>query len=258
MSGMEQHVPSRSGRKGGALSYVALVLLSPGILVIVLLWTLAVLLNARKAHYSMERPDSGPFRAKRTFDVLMAAVGLLLLAPVLLVAGLLVAIGSPGGAFFRQERVGRNGRVFKLLKFRSMRPGSEAKGQITTSDRDPRITPVGHFLRRTKLDELPQLWNVLVGDMSIVGPRPEVPRYVALYTPAQRQVLSVKPGITSLASIAFINENEVLGHSSDPERTYVEEIIPAKLELDLKYALGWTIQWDLRIVLATVLRMVGL
>ncbi|HEY0978941.1 MAG TPA: sugar transferase [Flavobacteriales bacterium] len=189
--------------------------------------------------------------AKRLFDIGAALSALLVLSPLLLVFGVLVASTSPGGAFFRQQRVGRHGRIFGLMKFRSMRPGSEAKGQLTIGGRDPRITPVGHFLRRTKMDELPQLWNVLVGDMSIVGPRPEVPRYVELYTAEQRAVLDVRPGITSLASIAYINENELLGRSSDPERTYIEEVMPAKLALDLRYVRQRSLGLDLRIILST-------
>jgi lipopolysaccharide/colanic/teichoic acid biosynthesis glycosyltransferase len=166
---------------------------------------------------------------------------------------LAVALTSPGGAFFRQVRVGRNGREFRLLKFRTMRPGSEAKGQITVGGRDPRITGIGYFLRKTKLDELPQLINVLVGDMSIVGPRPEVPKYVALYTPEQHAVLNVRPGITSAASITYIDENELLGRSADPERTYVEQVMPAKLALDLDYVKRHGLLLDLRIIGRTLL-----
>jgi lipopolysaccharide/colanic/teichoic acid biosynthesis glycosyltransferase len=138
-----------------------------------------------------------------------------------------------------------------LLKFRSMRPGSEAQGQLTIGGRDPRITGVGSFLRKTKLDELPQLWNVLVGDMSIVGPRPEVPRYVALYTAEQRTVLSVRPGITGMASMDYVDENEMLAKASDPERAYIEEVMPAKLALDLRYVHERTMALDLKIILAT-------
>lgn len=192
---------------------------------------------------------------KRLFDILVSATALVLLLPLFLLLALAVALTTRGGAIFKQVRVGRGGAEFGLLKFRSMRPGSEAKGQITVGGRDPRITGIGYVLRRTKLDELPQLWNVLVGDMSIVGPRPEVPRYVALYTPEQRRVLSVRPGISSLASIAYINENEVLGRSSDPERTYVEEVMPAKLALDLQYVNEHSLGLDLRIILRTLGRM---
>lgn len=194
---------------------------------------------------------------KRIFDILVSATALLLLLPLLLVLAVAVALGSQGGAFFRQTRVGKDGRTFQLLKFRSMRPGSEAQGQITVGGRDPRITGIGQFLRKTKLDELPQLWNVLIGDMSIVGPRPEVPKYVALYTPEQRRVLSVRPGITGMASIAYINENEVLGRSADPERTYIEEVMPAKLELDLQYVNKPGVLTDLRIIGRTIGKLIG-
>jgi lipopolysaccharide/colanic/teichoic acid biosynthesis glycosyltransferase len=194
---------------------------------------------------------------KRAFDILASATALLLLLPLLLVLAIAVALGSPGGAFFRQVRVGKGGNEFRLFKFRSMRPGSEAKGQITVGGRDPRITGVGHFLRKTKLDELPQLINILRGDMSIVGPRPEVPKYVAMYTAEQRQVLSVRPGLSSLASIEYINENDVLGSSSDPERTYVEEVMPAKLALDLQYVREQSLGLDLRIIFRTVARIFG-
>lgn len=189
---------------------------------------------------------------KRAFDIVFASVALVLLLPLLVLFALAVALTSPGGAFFRQVRVGRHGRPFNLLKFRSMRPGSEALGQLTIGGRDPRITGVGHFLRRTKLDELPQLWNVLKGDMSVVGPRPEVPRYVALYTTDQRQVLSVRPGITGMASLDYVDENELLARSDDPERTYVEEVMPAKLALDLRYVRERTFALDLRIIAATL------
>jgi lipopolysaccharide/colanic/teichoic acid biosynthesis glycosyltransferase len=192
---------------------------------------------------------------KRLFDIVASLLALGLLLPVLLVLALAVALTSPGGAFFRQVRVGRHGRPFELLKFRSMRPGSEARGQITVGERDPRITGVGYFLRRTKLDELPQLINILKGDMSVVGPRPEVPKYVALYSPEQRAVLTVRPGLTSLASIAYINENEVLGRSADPERTYVEEVMPAKLALDLTYVREQSVMLDMTIIARTALRL---
>lgn len=194
---------------------------------------------------------------KRAFDIVASLLALAILLPLLLVIALTVAVTSPGGAFFRQVRVGRGGRAFRLLKFRSMRPQSEAHGQITVGGRDPRITGIGYALRRTKLDELPQLWNVLMGDMSIVGPRPEVPKYVALYSSEQRAVLDVRPGITSLASIAYIDENEVLGRSDDPERTYVQEVMPAKLQLDLQYVRERSLGLDVRIILRTLARMLG-
>ncbi|MBP8824605.1 MAG: sugar transferase [Flavobacteriales bacterium] len=194
---------------------------------------------------------------KRGFDILFALVVLVLLLPVLLVFAMAVALTSPGGAFFRQVRVGRAGREFRLLKFRSMRPDSEAQGQLTIGGRDPRITGVGYFLRKTKLDELPQLWNVLAGDMSVVGPRPEVPKYVALYTAEQRAVLSVRPGITGMASINYIDENELLARALDPEKAYVEEVLPAKLTLDLHYVRERDFLLDLRIITATVAKVFG-
>ena len=193
---------------------------------------------------------------KRLLDIVGSSLALLLLFPLFIVFALLVAITSPGGAFFGQVRVGRGGREFRLWKFRSMRPDSEGKGQITVGGRDPRITGIGYVLRKTKVDELPQLWNVFIGDMSIVGPRPEVPRYVAMYTAEQRQVLNVRPGITSMASIAYIDENEVLGRSSDPERTYVEEVMPAKLALDMKYVQMASLLLDARIILRTMVRVI--
>ncbi len=193
--------------------------------------------------------------AKRPFDILGSLLAVLLLSPVLVVIIIAVSSGSSGGPFFRQVRVGRDGRHFRLLKFRTMRPGSESQGQITVGERDPRITGIGHVLRRSKLDELPQLLNILWGDMSIVGPRPEVPKYVALYTDEQRAVLDVRPGLSSLASIAYINENEILGRSSDPERTYIEEVMPAKLALDLRYVREQSLWMDLRIIAVTVRRI---
>lgn len=192
---------------------------------------------------------------KRLFDICFALVLLLLLLPLLLIFGLSVALTSPGGAFFRQVRMGRGGKEFKLVKFRTMRPGSESMGQLTIGGRDPRITGVGYFLRKTKLDELPQLWNVLVGDMSVVGPRPEVPRYVAKYNAEQRAVLSVRPGITGMASIDYIDENEQLAKASDPEMAYIQEVMPAKLELDLRYVREQSFVLDMRIILITIRRV---
>jgi len=194
---------------------------------------------------------------KRLFDVLSSMFALALLAPAMLVVALAIAGRSRGGAFFKQMRIGKQGKPFQMLKFRTMRIGSEALGQLTVGGRDPRITPIGYFLRRTKLDELPQLLNVLLGDMSIVGPRPEVPKYVAFYTPEQRAVLNVRPGLSSLASMEYINENEVLGRSSDPEGTYVREVMPAKLQLDLKYVRERSFALDLRIIFGTLAKLLG-
>lgn len=188
---------------------------------------------------------------KRAFDIVVSAIALLVLSPVLVILGLTVALTSPGGAFFRQVRVGRAGKEFHLFKFRTMRPGSEALGQITVGGRDPRITGIGYFLRKSKMDELPQLINVLLGDMSLVGPRPEVPRYVALYSAEQRMVLNVRPGITSAASIAYMDESDILARSTDPHRAYIEEVMPAKLALDLDYVKNRSFVLDVSIILRT-------
>lgn len=190
---------------------------------------------------------------KRAFDLVFSLLLTLVLLPLLVLLALCVTVTSPGGAFFRQERVGQGGRQFKLLKFRTMRPGSERAGQLTIGGRDPRVTQVGYFLRKSKLDELPQLWNVLAGDMSLVGPRPEVPKYVAYYTAEQRKVLSVRPGITGPASLRYIDENELLAKSTEPERTYIEEVMPSKLAIDLEYVERASMLTDLRILVSTFL-----
>lgn len=199
-------------------------------------------------------PSSGRLYRKRLFDMVCAALGLLVLSPVLLVCALLVGLTSPGGVLFRQERIGKDGVPFTIYKFRSMRKDN-AGLKISTS-RDTRITPVGRVLRKTKLDELPQLWNVLKGDMSFVGPRPEVREYTDLYTPEQRQVLMVRPGITGLASIRYRNENELLTASSDPNRTYIDEVMPAKLALDLKYIPCACVSYDIKLILETLVTVV--
>jgi lipopolysaccharide/colanic/teichoic acid biosynthesis glycosyltransferase len=193
--------------------------------------------------------------SKRLFDFVCSGLGLLLLLPLLLVLALWIKLDSRGPVLFLQERVGRYGRRFFIHKFRTMRTDN-AGLQITVGD-DPRITSAGAFLRRTKLDELPQLWDVLRGAMSLVGPRPEVPRYVALYTPAQRElVLSVRPGITDLASLQYRDEGEQLARSSDPERTYVEQVLPAKLALSAQYVQEASFGGDLRLILATLAALV--
>lgn len=171
----------------------------------------------------------------RFFDILLSAIGLVLLSPLFLVIYLAIRLGSRGPGFYSQKRIGINGKPFRLLKFRTMRIGSDKGHLITVGTRDNRITNVGYYLRKYKLDELPQLWNVLKGDMSFVGPRPEVERYVKLYTPEQRVVLSVRPGVTDYASIAFSKENEILGKADDPERMYIEEIMPEKIKYNLQY-----------------------
>lgn len=194
---------------------------------------------------------------KRLFDLTLAALGLVVLAPLLLLIGLLIRLDSPGPALFRQERVGRGGRPFTILKFRTMRTDAERTGAQVTVGGDARITRLGRVLRAAKLDELPQLVNVLRGDMSFVGPRPEVPRYVALYTPEQREVLRVRPGITDLASIEFRDENELLRGHADPERAYVEQILPRKLELNRAYLERSSVAYDLVLILRTIWKVVA-
>lgn len=190
--------------------------------------------------------------SKRLFDVLAAAGGLILLAPAMLAIALWIRLDSPGPALFRQRRVGRYGRHFEIYKFRTMADRPDVGRQLTVGP-DPRITRAGRFLRRTKLDELPQLLNVLEGTMSLVGPRPEVPRYVDRYPPAVRQaVLSVAPGITDLAAILYKDENDILGRANDPEQAYVETILPVKLEYYQRYVRDRSFWLDLRIIFRTL------
>jgi lipopolysaccharide/colanic/teichoic acid biosynthesis glycosyltransferase len=188
---------------------------------------------------------------KRALDVLGAAVGLVACSPVLLTAAVAVRVSSPGPIIFMQERVGRGGKIFKIRKFRTMR--NDTVGASVTAGQDPRITRVGRWLRSTKIDELPQLWNVLRGDMSLVGPRPEVPQYVELWpTKARTMILSVRPGITDPASIEFRREAEELGRVADPERHYVEAVLPRKVELYCSYVRSRTLRGDLAILLQTL------
>ncbi len=189
---------------------------------------------------------------KRGCDIVLSITALALLLPLLILIALLIASGSPGGVFYTQVRVGKDKRLFSLYKFRTMRPGSEKSGQLTVGMKDPRITRTGYFLRKYKLDELPQLLNILKGDMSIVGPRPEVPKYVEMYDPCQLRVLKTRPGLTDYASLAYINENEILGKAADPEKTYIEQIMPAKLELNLKYIDEQSIKTDFHIIWKTI------
>lgn len=168
-------------------------------------------------------------------------------SPLIAAAGILVKLESSGPAFYRGQRIGRDGRPFRIYKLRTMREGANTRGPAVTGARDPRVTTLGRFLRRTKLDELPQLLNVIRGDMSLVGPRPEAPEYVQRYTDEQRKVLSVRPGITGAASIAFMNEEELLGEQ-DPESVYVRTVMPRKLDLELAYVRSATFGGDLKIL----------
>ena len=192
---------------------------------------------------------------KRVFDVLISFFILVIFTPIGLIISILIAFTSTGGVFYRQERIGLNGIPFKIFKFRTMRTDSDKKGKLTVGMRDSRITSIGYFLRKYKLDEFPQFINVLKGEMSIVGPRPEVMEYVNLYKESQRKILSVKPGITDYASLEFFNENEILAKSNNPQQTYITEIMPAKLLLNEKYLENPTIGQDLKIMIKTFFKI---
>jgi lipopolysaccharide/colanic/teichoic acid biosynthesis glycosyltransferase len=194
---------------------------------------------------------------KRLFDIIFSFVGLIILLPFFIIIALFIAIDSRGGIFYKQIRVGKNGNDFKLLKFRSMKTDSDKGSLLTVGGRDSRITKIGYFIRKYKIDELPQLINVLLGDMSLVGPRPEVRRYVDLYNAEQKKVLTVKPGITDYASIEFRNENEILGKADNPEQIYIDEIMPAKLKLNLKYIEEKSFTIDLKIILKTIGKVIS-
>jgi lipopolysaccharide/colanic/teichoic acid biosynthesis glycosyltransferase len=189
--------------------------------------------------------------AKRIFDCLFSCIGLIIISPIFFLLSLLIALDSQGGIFYKQVRIGKNMRPFKLFKFRTMYANSDKKGLLTVGDNDNRITRVGYYLRKYKLDELPQLINVLIGEMSFVGPRPEVEKYVKLYNNEQQKVLSVKPGITDWASIRYVNESELLARSSEPEKTYINEIMPAKLAINLEYVKQNNLLIDIKIILHT-------
>ena len=191
--------------------------------------------------------------AKRAMDIVLSACALAILWPLLLLIALAIWIDDPGPVFYRQVRVGRNGKTFRIFKFRSMVMDADKKGLAITVGRDSRITRVGAVLRKTKLDELAQLLNVLFGQMSFVGPRPEVPKYVELYTPYQRQVLLVRPGITDYASIAYRNENDLLAGAPNPEAMYIEQIMPDKIELNMKYLREISPLADIRLIFKTII-----
>jgi len=189
---------------------------------------------------------------KRLFDVVCSGLGLLILFPFFIVLGIVIVIDSKGGVFYKQVRVGKNSIDFYLYKFRSMKTDSDKKGLLTVGGNDPRITKVGYFIRKYKMDELSQLINVFLGDMSLVGPRPEVRKYVDLYTNEQLKVLTVKPGITDNASLTYFHENELLGKSSNPEKTYITEVMPSKLALNLLYVNDHSLLSDVKIILRTI------
>lgn len=188
---------------------------------------------------------------KRISDIVASVVVLILLSPLFLLVSVWILLDSPGGLIYKQERVGKNGQNFQLLKFRSMRTGADKEGQITIGN-DARVTRSGRFIRKFKIDEFPQLINVIKGEMSVVGPRPEVPRYVKMYSDQQRKVLDVQPGLTDLATIEFINEQEKLGESKDPESLYINHIMPAKLALNIEYIQNRSFLNDLSIIFKTI------
>lgn len=192
----------------------------------------------------------------RFLDIVFSVIGLLLLSPVFLLLYILIRLESKGGGFYSQIRVGKDGKDFKLYKFRSMKVGADKKGLITVGGRDPRVTRVGYFIRKYKLDELPQLVNVLIGNMSLVGPRPEVRKYVDLYTPEQARVLSVRPGITDYASIEYVDENVILGNATDPDKVYVEQIMPDKIRYNLKYINHCSVSEYFKIIFLTILHVI--
>lgn len=188
---------------------------------------------------------------KRIFDITLSLFGLIILLPFMLIIAILIKIDSKGPVFFKQIRITKGGKEFKIFKYRTMKVGSDKYSQITVG-KDDRITKVGSFLRKYKLDEIPQLINVLIGDMSLVGPRPEVPKYVALYTDEQKEILKVKAGITDYASIEFSDENDLLASEEDPEKAYIEKIMPKKIELNKKYLSEISILTDIKIILLTI------
>lgn len=194
---------------------------------------------------------------KRFFDIVVSLLGILVTSPILLVVSLLIKLTSKGPVFYKQERIGKGEKPFFILKFRTMVVNADQQGLKITVDGDKRITGVGEFLRKSKLDELPQLFNVLFGQMSLVGPRPEVKEYVDLYTEQQKKVLSVRPGITDYASVCFRNENEILAQAEDPQKEYIEHIMPLKLRYNQKYIEEMGVFTDLKLIFLTVYVILG-
>ncbi len=197
------------------------------------------------------------YLSKRLFDIVFSVIVLLLFLPIGIIIGLWITMESRGGIFFIQERIGRNGVPFSMLKFRSMLKNAEASGKLTVGMNDQRITRSGKLSRKFKLDEFPQFINVLKGDMSVVGPRPEVKEFVDLYTKDQYKILDVKPGITDFASLEYFEENKLLGLSENPKETYISVIMPAKIELNKKYLNNPNLLTDLKIIWKTFTKMLG-
>lgn len=185
---------------------------------------------------------------KRFLDILLSSVTLLVLSPFFIIISIIIMLESKGGVFYKQVRVGKGNKDFELLKFRTMKEGSDSHGLLTLGSNDARITPFGCFLRKYKLDEFPQLINIIKGEMSIVGPRPEVRKYADLYDDNQREVLTVRPGLTDYASIKYIDESDILAKADDPEEKYIHEIMPHKIELNLHYIRNMSVKEDFRII----------
>ena len=194
---------------------------------------------------------------KRLFDITASIIGIIILSPILLLISLFIVFESGFPILYKQKRVGKDNKDFFLLKFRSMNNGADKKGLLTIGEKDSRITRVGYYLRKYKLDELPQLLNVLTGNMSIVGPRPEVRKYVDLYSDDQKKVLSVKPGITDYASMEYTNENEILAKSTEPEQLYIQEVMPKKLFLNQKYIQEMGLITDIKIIFKTISKIIS-
>lgn len=224
-----------------------------------LIWSFSQLmaLATSKIEFDDQSIARGNSPGRRILDLLVAVPAAISLLPVFTLIALWIRLDSRGSVFFLQERVGLGGKLFRIFKFRTMVKDAEQRGKQITIGRDPRITGCGHFLRKYRLDELPQLFNVIKGEMSIVGPRPEVPRYVELYSDQERQILAYRPGITSPASIEFSNESEILAQQSDPENYYRTELMPAKIARDLTYSRRATAWSDCLIIVKTVVRLIG-
>ena len=191
---------------------------------------------------------------KRSFDFTSSLLGLILLSPIFIFVGIAISFSSNGGIFYKQKRVGKGNKDFTLYKFRSMIIGADSKGLLSVGKdgKDPRVTKIGYIIRKYKIDELPQLFNVLKGDMSLVGPRPEVRKYVDLYSEEQKQILNVRPGITDISSITFRNENDLLSQSNNPEQYYINEIMPQKISLSLNYIKTRTFFGDIKLIFKTI------
>jgi len=192
---------------------------------------------------------------KRLFDILFSLLGLIILSPFFLIIAIAIPLDSQGYGFFKQSRVGKGNKDFFLIKFRTMNRDAKKSGLLTIGNDDKRVTNMGRFLRKYKLDELPQLFNILTGSMSIVGPRPEVRKYVDLYNDEQKRVLKIKPGLTDYASLEYIKESEILAEAKDPEQKYIDEIMPAKLKLNLQYINEMNLIIDMKIIFRTIFRI---